>query len=98
MGVPPPPDAPDLPTQDAAQLGASFQATPPAATLCGFGIPGFSISISIPGIPFPPPFWPINLNLSLALNCDLNNPLDANVSFGGGRVAQPPTDPDDVDK
>ena len=98
MGVPPPPNAPPLPAQQASALSASFQPSLPAPLLCGLGIPGFSFSINIPAIPFPPPWWPINLNLSLAINCDLNDPLDAGISFGGGRVAQPPTDPDLVEK
>jgi len=99
MGTPPPPDAPDVPSQQALAAAASFPVTPPVALLCGLGIPGFNLPIKIPSIPFPPKLpWPFSLNLSLSLSCDLNNPLDAHLSFGGGRVAQPPLDPDTIEK
>jgi hypothetical protein len=92
----PPPDAPDLPTQNAASLEAGFQPSPTGAELCGFGIPGFTLTISLPPFDFPPPFPP-PLALLLGLSCDLDDPLDAELSFGGGRVSAPETDPDEED-
>lgn len=96
MGSPPPPDAPPPETQDAITADASFEASPPAASLCGFGLPTFSFSIKLFIPPFPPPFPP-NLALFLSLNCDLNDPLDAELSFGGGRVPLTQPDPDEQD-
>lgn len=91
----PPRDAPLPEVQTQAAIDASFEPSPTGAQLCGFGIPGFSFSISIPGFVFPPPGFPPVLNLALALNCDLDNPIDAEVSFGGGRVSQQDPDPDE---
>lgn len=93
MGSPPPPDAP--PTEDQIQAGvdASFEASPPSASLCGFGLPTFSFSLSLILPPFPPELP--NFALFLALNCDLDNPLDAELEFGGGRVGTTSPDPDE---
>jgi hypothetical protein len=97
MGSPPPPDAPAVDVQTGIVAEASFEASPTGPQLCGFGLPSFSLSINIPFPPFPPPFPP-PLNLVLALVCDLDNPIDAELSFGGGRVAQPIEDPDLLDE
>jgi hypothetical protein len=82
-----PPDAPDLPTQLAAGVSASFQPTTPGIlAMCGFKIPGFDFSLSflllLPGFDFPPSFFFL---FALSLKCDLANPLEASVAFGGGR-------------
>lgn len=83
-----PPDAPDLPTQLAAGVSGSFQPTTPGIlALCGFKIPGFDFSLSfvllLPSFDFPPSFFFL---FALTLNCDLANPLEATVAFGGGRT------------
>ncbi len=96
MGSPPPKDAPSVEEQDAVQADAGFEPSPTGATICGFGIPSFTFSLSlfIPG--FPPFPWPPIFNFFIALNCDLSNPIDAGVSFGGGRVSNidPEADPE----
>jgi len=93
----PPPDAPDLPTQQAASFEVGFQPSLSASPLlCGFGIPGFTLTIALPPFDFPPPFPP-PFSLLLGLNCDLENPLDAELSFGGGRANPPEPDPDEED-
>ena len=97
MGSPPPPDAPPPEEQEQQVVDATFEPSPSGAALCGFGIPLFNLSINIPGFGFPPPFPP-PLNLALALVCDLDDPIDADLSFGGGRVAQPIDDPDEQDE
>lgn len=96
MGSPPPPDAPPPGEQDQQVVDATFEPSPTGGSLCGFGFPSFSLSVNIPGFQFPPALP--QLNLSLALVCDLDDPLDADLSFGGGRVAQPLNDPDEVDE
>lgn len=96
MGSPPPPDAPPPEEQEQQVIDASFEPAPTGGALCGFGIPSFTLSIAIPFPPFPPELP--NFNLSLALVCDLDDPLDAELSFGGGRVSQPLDDPDEVDE
>ena len=96
MGSPPPKNNPPPEEQDQQVIDATFEPSPTGGALCGFGIPLFTISIKIPFPPFPPP-WPPQLNLALALVCDLDDPLDAELSFGGGRVAQPQPDPDELD-
>lgn len=97
MGAPPPKDAPPPEEQEQKVIDATFDPAPKGGALCGFGFPTFSLTIAIPFPAFPPPFPP-PLNLALALNCDLDDPLDADLSFGGGRVAQPPPDPDELDE
>lgn len=57
-----------------------------------------SLSISIPSISLPsllPTF-----NLSLALSCNLDKPIDVSggLSYGGGREAEFDPDPDDSDE
>lgn len=84
-GTPPPPDAPSVSAQDLVQVDASFPPSPTAADICGFKIPpAFTFNIAI-NIPFPNFKLPLPFNFSLALKCDLSDPLDVEVSFGGGR-------------
>lgn len=92
----PPADAPDLDAQQEASLEVGFEPSPTGAQLCGFGLPGFTLSINIPPFDFPPPFPP-PFALLLGLNCDLEDPLDAELSFGGGRENPPESDPDEED-
>lgn len=97
-GSPPPPDG-NPPNQQAIIDGsASFEAGPPAASLCGFALPTFrfAFSLKLPALPIPPPI-PF-FSFSLSLNCDLSNPLNvsAGLNWGGGRVATFDPDPDDV--
>jgi len=94
MGFPPPPDAPAPDVQAGIQADASFEPSPVGASLCGFQIPptfSFSLAVFLP--PFPPEL-PLPFNFALSLNCDLSNPIDAEFSFGGGRVSTGP-DPND---
>lgn len=85
-GVPPPPDLPP-PAPGSSPLvsaEASFPPSPSAADICGFKIPPiFVFNISI-NIPFPSFALP-NFQFALSLKCDLNDPIGAEVSFGGGR-------------
>lgn len=92
MGFPPPPDFPTPSQQSAASASALFEPSPAGPSLCGFGFPLFSLSLSLPGFQFPPAGFPPQLNFGLALRCDLSDPLDASFGFGGGRV--PNVDPD----
>lgn len=94
MGFPPPPDAPSVEEQDAVSLEASFEPSPTGATLCGFGVPSFVLSLDFK-LPIPPlPSLP-TFDFFIALNCDLSDPIDADFSFGGGRVGQTDVDADD---
>lgn len=93
MGVPPPPDALDLPAQNAITISASFETPPIGISICGFPLTippfGFNVSFSIP-IPefqFPPPF-----PFFLPMLCDLINPIAS--KYGGGRVGDPGLDAD----
>ncbi len=86
MGFPPPPDAPDVPTQVSIGISASFEPTTPGLlAMCGFKIPGFGFNLTftfqLPPFQFPPLFF-----FALALKCDLANPIEAEVGFGGGRI------------
>ena len=93
MGSPPPQDAPPPEKQSAISASASFEPSPSGSSLCGFGIPGFSFGIGIrfPGFPeFPPKF-----SFGLQLKCDLSDPIDGHVGFGGGRVGTRDPDPDE---
>ena len=81
MGVPPPPDAPDVPTQDAVSLSASFETSPSGFEICGFKIPGFSFSLNF-SIPFPSFDFPPMLFFSIALTCDLANPIQVEGRVG----------------
>jgi hypothetical protein len=84
-GSPPPPDAPSVSAQDLVQVDLSFPPSPTAADICGFKIPpSFNFSLSF-NIPFPNFKLPLPFNFSLSLKCSLSDPLDAEVSFGGGR-------------
>ncbi len=56
------------------------------AALCGFQLPSFDFPFSF-NFAFPPSFaFPPAFNFSIALRCDLADPIDADVGFGGGRV------------
>jgi len=92
MGVAPPPDAPSPAVQAGAEASASFEPSPSGPSLCGFGIPVFNFSLAFRLPKFPPFPFPPTFNFLLALKCDLSNPIDASVEFGGGRVAT--NDPD----
>ena len=94
MGFAPPPDAPPPAEQAAVQVEAGFAPSPTGAALCGVGIPAvqFSLAFQFPALPIPqlPPF-----DFFFALNCSLSDPIDADFSFGGGRVGQSDVDSDD---
>lgn len=96
MGSPPPADAPPPEQQEQQVVDATFEPSPEGGALCGFGFPLFNLSLNIPG--FEIPVFPPPLNLTLALVCDLDDPIDADLSFGGGRVPQSQIDPDEVDE
>ena len=95
MGFPPPPAGPSPSSLAQTKLSASFAASPPVASLCGFALPSFAFAIGfvLPTIfPLPIPVF----SISIGLNCSLTNPLDvsAGLSYGGGRVASSDPDPD----
>lgn len=87
MGSPPPADAPSPEVQDATAAAASFaSAVPTGPSICGLAIPGLPAlpTFSLPSFDFGfPPTW---LLPSLALKCDLSNPISADFGPGGGRV------------
>lgn len=84
-GSPPPSDAPSPAEQGLVTADVSFPPSPTAADICGFKIPPtFKFNFSI-NIPFPNFKLPLPFNFSLSLKCSLTDPLDAEVSFGGGR-------------
>jgi hypothetical protein len=89
MGFPPPVNIP--PGRPSASADVGFEPAPAGATICGFGIPGFILALSVR---FPLPTWnfPPDFNFMIGLNCDLANPISAKVKFGGGRA--PNNDPD----
>lgn len=95
MGSPPPPDAPSVDAQASVDASISFEPSPSGASLCGFKFPSFSFNITfrLPSFhfDFPPSFF-----FALSLKCDLSNPIDAEVGFGGGRIGT--TDPPDEDE
>lgn len=93
MGSPPPPDAPSVSEQASASADIGFEPSPTGTSICGFKIPPvftFNISFRLPSLKFdfPPLFF-----FALSLNCDLSNPIDAEVGFGGGRVSTSDSDP-----
>lgn len=98
-GVPPPPDLPAPAPGDSPLVSAdaSFPPSPDATDICGFKIPPtfvFSISLNIPF----PSFQLPNFQFALSLKCDLDDPIGAEVSFGGGRLPTgDPVDPVDED-
>ncbi len=92
MGFAPPEDFPPPEVQDAAAVEASFAPSPSGPSLCGFGIPTFSISLRLPSFQFPPAGFPPQLSFGLALACNLSDPISASFGFGGGRVST--SDPD----
>lgn len=97
MGAPPPPDFPTPEEQGEASIDAEFKPSPAGASLCGFGFPLFFFSFTLPGFKFPPFDFPPRFSFSLTLNCDLSNPIDAEIAFGGGRVASQNPDQDEID-
>jgi hypothetical protein len=92
----PPKDLPPPSEQSAVEASASFQPSPTGASLCGFGVPGFSFSLSIPSFQIPSITFPPSFNFGIALNCSLSDPFDADFGFGGGRVSN--YDPDSEDE
>ena len=94
MGSPPPPDAPSPEEQDIVAADASFEPSPSGAALCGFGFPSFSFNLTF-NIPFPSFDFPPIFNFGVTLNCDLSDPIDAEFSFGGGRVGTEDPDADE---
>ena len=95
MGFPPPPDAPSLEDQASASADASFEPSPSGATLCGFGFPTFTFNLTFRLPAFPPFAFPPLFNFLIQLNCDLSDPIDAEFSFGGGRVGTQDPDADE---
>lgn len=94
MGWPPPPDAPSLDAQASVDASASFEPSPSGPSLCGFHFPpvfSFSLAFHLPK--FPPFPWPPLFSFFLSFKCDLSNPIDAEVGFGGGRVGTQDPDP-----
>lgn len=92
MGVAPPPDAPPPDVQAGVDAEIGFEPSPGGFDLCGFGFPLFIFNVTFRLPPFPPFPFPPQFNFFIGLNCDLSNPLDAEFSFGGGRVGQPVPD------
>lgn len=97
MGSPPPKNFPSPEEQDVVEADAGFKPSPTGSALCGFAIPPtftFNVSFNnaLPSFDFPPKFF-----FGLSLNCDLSNPIDAEIGFGGGRVPQQDPDPDQID-
>ena len=86
MGSPPPPDLPPPPDPGSV---VSAVPVPTGAAICGFAIPGFvfGIDFKIPALPFD---FPPTLFFGIALKCDLSDPLDVDVGFGGGRSPSGP--------
>ncbi len=95
MGTPPPPDAPPPAEQAMVDASFSFEPSPAGASLCGFKFPGFQFNLALRIPRFPPFPFPPTFNFMIGLNCDLSNPIDAEFSFGGGRVGTSDPDPDD---
>ncbi len=94
-GSPPPEDGPSLSDQASADASLSFEPSPSGASICGFAIPpniSLSFSFKLPSLDFtfPPAFF-----FGLSLNCDLSDPISADVGFGGGRVSNADPDVDD---
>ena len=84
-GTAPPRDAPPPEEQDVITADVGFAPSPTATDICGIKIPPtFRFSISL-NIPFPNFSLPLPFNFSLSLKCDLDDPVDAELSFGGGR-------------
>lgn len=96
MGSPPPEDAPPPAQQEQQIVEAGFEPSPKGASLCGFGFPSFNFAINIPG--FKLPDIPPKFFFALSLNCDLSNPIDVDVGFGGGRASTRDPSPDDIDE
>jgi hypothetical protein len=95
MGSPPPEDAPSVQEQDAVQADVGFEPSPTGASICGFGFPSFTFNLAF-FLAWPPFDWPPTFNFFVGLNCDLSHPIDAGVSFGGGRRSNvdPEADPE----
>ena len=94
-GVAPPPDAPPPAQQAVVTADAGFAPSPTPTSICDFGLPDFtfSFSLNLPTFSFGLP----NFNFALGINCDLENPVDAEVSFGGGRKPTGNFDSEDAD-
>ena len=89
----PVPDSPPPDEQDVVSANAGFAPSPSGASLCGFAIPplfffNISFRIPFPNFDFPPTFY-----FGLSLNCDLSNPIDAEIGIGGGRASTQDPDP-----
>ena len=85
--------------QGLVTASASFPPSPTAADICGFKIPPkFSFNLGV-NLPFPNFKLPLPFNFSLALKCSLSDPIAAEASFGGGRVAtgQQEAEAEDID-
>lgn len=100
MGFPPPEDFPTPAQQDIVSADASFAPGPSASSICGFKFPptfNFSFGFNLP--PLPIPFKLPSFNISIMINCDLNNPfsLSGGVEYGGGRKATFDIDDDQRD-
>jgi hypothetical protein len=98
MGYAPPTDYPDPSEQASVEATASFEPSPSGSSLCGFTIPpvfSFGLTLYVPG--FPPALPSFPFAFSLSLNCDLSNPIDADFSFGGGRVSTGPNPDEDAE-
>lgn len=100
MGNAPPVDFPPPEEQDLVTADASFEPGPDAFSICGFKFPpkfNFSFGFNLPPIPIP--FKLPTFDISLGLNCSLDNPFSfsGNISYGGGRVASFDTDNDEED-
>lgn len=99
-GSPPPPDFPSPESQDIVTANASFAPGPDAKSICGFKFPpkfNFGFGFNLP--PLPLPFKIPTLDISFAINCDLDNPFSfsAGLKSGGGRVASYDLDDDERD-
>lgn len=95
MGSPPPKDEPSTQSQDLVEADAGFAPGPTSFDICGFKFPPlfkFSFRFNLPTFELPT----FNFNFAIGINCSLDNPFDvsAGVSYGGGRKASGPRDPD----
>lgn len=90
----PPPDAPPPDEQSVVSADASFEPSEGGVSLCGFKLPGFNFSF---GLNIALPAFPPTFSFAFGLKCDLSNPIDASVEFGGGRVGTTDPDPFEAD-
>lgn len=94
MGAVPPVDLPSPSDQAGADASVGFAPSPTGLSICGFAFPSFQFQFVFHLPKFPPFDFPPKFSYFLALNCDLSSPLEADFSFGGGRVSTG-TSPDD---